>query len=310
MILSDGKAYGPQGYDYLCVPDSGKVLAVQRSTGEVSEAFTGTFPVGTVFQTPEQQEAQRRRNRQKQDFLEQKARLGTLGEFSFVSARQRFEGVSPETAARLVYLSTYLRTDTSEVLFSTQRTKMKRIDLPVVMGLSRKTADRFLDEASQEYIMLDDAGHLSMNPLLFRRGKIGRHGESLSWRKVYIDAVRKLYRAARGKHRYLGYVFQMLPYINIQHNILCHNIFEKDLHNLHQMTDKDFCREIGYDYSQIARLRKVYKGICFEVNGRMEAFCAFVDAGHGTRIYVNPHILYSGTRPDSVEVLGAFCTET
>ena len=184
---------------------------------------------------------------------------------------------------------------------------MTRHDLPGIMGLSRRTADRFLDEASQDYILMDDSGYLSLNATLFRRGKIGRHGESLSWRKVYISTVRSLYRAANGKHRYLGYVFQMIPFINIQYNMLCEDIFERDLYNIRQMTDKDFCRRIGYDYSQIARLRKVYKNIRFEVDGHMEAFCAFVDAGCGTRIYVNPHILYSGTRPDLVEVLGCFC---
>lgn len=307
MVLSNGKHYELQGYDYLCDPKSGNALAVRRSTGEVSDAVTVTVPIGTTWQTPEQQEAQNERRKQKQDFYEQKSRLDTLGEFSFVSAKQRFEGISPETAARLVYLSTYLRTDPSQALFSTQRTKMTRYDLPSIMGLSRRTADRFLDEASQEYIVLDDVGHLSLNAALFCRGKIGRHGESLSWRKVYVSAVRNVYRAANGKHRYLGYVFQMIPFINIQYNILCENIFERDLDNIQQMTDKDFCREIGYGYSQIARLRKVYKNIRFEVDGRMEVFCAFVDAGCGTRIYVNPHILYSGTRPDLVEVLGSFC---
>ena len=131
----------------------------------------------------------------------------------------------------------------------------------------------------------------------------------MSWQKIYIDSVKKLYRmAGKHMHRYLGYVFKMLPYINIQYNILCYDdVFEKNLNNIRQMTDKEFCKEIGYDYSQIARLRKVYRNIRFEVGGRMEAFCAFVDAGCGTRIYVNPHVLYSGTRPDLVEVLGSFC---
>ena len=307
MVLSNGKHYELQGYDYLCDPKNGNALAVRRSTGEASDAVTVTVPIGTTWQTPEQQEVQNERRKQKQDFYEQKSRLDTLGEFSFVLAKQRFEGISPETVARLVYLSTYLRTDPSQALFLTQRTKMTKHDLPSIMGLSRRTADRFLDEASQEYIVLDDVGHLSLNAALFCRGKIGRHGESLSWRKVYISAVRSLYRAANGKHRYLGYMFQMIPFINIQYNMLCENIFERDLDNIRQMTDKDFCREISYDYSQIARLRKVYKNIRFEVDGRMEAFCAFVDAGCGTRIYINPHILYSGTRPDLVEVLGSFC---
>lgn len=108
MILSNGKAYQPEGYDYGVYPDSGRPFAVSRATGEVIDAITTTVPVGTVFYTPEQQKAIQDRQVQQKRFFEHKAMMDSLGRFSFLHTEQGFEDVSPETAARLVYLSTFL----------------------------------------------------------------------------------------------------------------------------------------------------------------------------------------------------------
>ena len=306
-ILSNGKAYEPAGYDYIVDPDSGDPYAVSRSTGEVADVIFCPIVAGSIIYTPEQLEAINKRKEAQQEFLKQKTRLDELGQFSFVCASQQFEDISPETAARLIYLSTFLKWQ-SDMLRLTQRSQMNRDNLPEIMGLSRQTVSRFLDEVSPKYITLDDDGNIYMNPECFWRGKIGRHGESTSWRKIYIDSVKKLYRlAGKNKHRYLGYVFRMLPYISIEYNGLCSNIFEKDLNLVQFMTDKEFCNRIDYSYAAVSRLKDIYRGIRFDVDGHLEPFCAFVEVWNTTKIYVNPHILYNGTRPDIVAVLGNFC---
>lgn len=307
MVLSDGKVHQQEGYDYWTDPDTGSLYAVSRKTGEVVDAIMVPVPVGTSFLTPEQQEALRNRKEQQREFYDRKAILDSFGKFSFLWNEQQFEDVSPETAARLVYLSTFLSWEDGALLV-TKRTKLSFESLPAVLGLSRQTVARFMDEASPHYISLDNRGSLYMNPELFYRGKIGRHGESASWRKIYIDSVRKLYRmAGKNKHRYLGYVFKMLPFISIEYNGLCLNIFEKDLDLVQFMSNSDFCSKVGYDCSNISRLKGIYKKIRFDVEDHTEPFCAFVEAGNSTRIFVNPHILYNGTRPDMVAVLGGFC---
>lgn len=263
-----GKVYEPGGYDYIVNPDSGKLLAISKATGEVTDAVITTVPVGTVSYTPEQQEAIRKRKEQQKDFFNQSAMLDSLGRFSFVRVIQQFEDVSPETAARLVYLSTFLKWGNGTLLFS-QRTKMSRDRLPDVMGLSRQTVDRFLNDVVPMYITFDDTGTIIMNPEYFFRGSIGKHGESASWRKIYLDSVRKLYRlAGKNNHRYLGYVFQLLPFISIQYNGLCYDIFEKDLYHVPFMDNKGFCSAIGYDYSSVSKLIKRYKKILFDVDGQ------------------------------------------
>ena len=102
----------------------------------------------------------------------------------------------------------------------------------------------------------------------------------------------------------------MLPFINIEYNMLCKNPLEENLDDVEVLTVKEFCEIIGYDYSQISRLANIYKQITFDVKGRQERFCSFVtdglDLANG-QIFVNPRILYSGTDYVKVQVLGKFC---
>ncbi len=281
---------------------------MRRSTGEVVDATTAIVPVGSTIFTPEDKERhQRWKERWKERRENAEIVSKELGKFAFVSANQQFEGLSPETTARLIYLSTFLKYN-SDGLFRSQRTALTRAHLPELTGLSARTVSRFLDEVCPRYMYEDEDGALHMNPGIFRYGALSKSAELGSFQKIYMNAVRSLYRrTSTSNHRQLGYIFQMLPYINIEHNIICKNIFEKDLENIEFLTLPEFCKAVGYDYSTMARLKKIYGNIRVEVNGELEPFCAFVTAGGITKIFVNPHVIYSGSNYERVRILGCFC---
>ena len=67
------------------------------------------------------------------------------------------------------------------------------------------------------------------------------------------------------------------------------------------MSFETFCLIIGYTAKDLRRLRNIYHSITFDVNGTQERL---VDIG--SRIIINPKILYSGTDFRKVEVLGLF----
>ena len=102
----------------------------------------------------------------------------------------------------------------------------------------------------------------------------------------------------------------MLPYINIEFNLLCYNPLETELEKVQLMSLADFCAEIDYNVSNLNRLMQIYRKLRFEVNGIQERFCSFsydgIDRTQST-IAVNPHVLYNGSDYRKVEVLGAFC---
>ena len=234
------------------------------------------------------------------------------GEHFFIPRMQSFPDLKPQTAARLIYLLTYA--DYSEkggYLKVTQRKPMKKQNLREILGLSRDAVNDFLAEVSPSYIILDENGLLAATGKGFKRGSINN---GCSYHRFYDRWVRSLYKAVPlTQHRYLGYIFQLLPFISIEYNVLCYNPTEEDIEKVEFMRLGEFCKEIGFDSSHADRLLKIYKHMLFAVtdNSGMhkERFVSITYGGlnrHDAKVYVNPRILYSGTHPESVKLLGAF----
>jgi hypothetical protein len=142
----------------------------------------------------------------------------------------------------------------------------------------------------------------------FCRGKLSPGGR---YQQFYRRAVRQLYHATPvSKHGHLGQIFQILPFVNIEYNIVCRNPMETKLDKVKPLTLDEFCALVGYDPTQRGRLLRDYDAIRFDVDGRAERFCSFVTSGADlttARIFVNPHILYHGRHPQQVQILGKFC---
>ncbi len=304
-----------QGYDYVTDGDTGDMFAIQRSTGEVTKAVTMIVPEGSYFKTPEDQEVDRRRSeglKKKQEQTEWRRQknenLKELGKYFFALCED-FTGLSDATVARLIFLATFLPVGNEGCLCKTERTPMTVDDLPDLMKLSSKTVRAFLKEASA-YIETDERGCLRMIGDRFARGKL-KTGQYAEMQRLYRDSIRNLYRSTPvSKHRLLGVVFRLLPYVNREYNILCRNPGEECIDDVDLISLSDFCKLIGHDYLKMYRLRAEMKKLTFDVNGKRELFCNFVDAGGSTknvRIFVNPHIMYNGSDYKKVEVLGKFC---
>ena len=303
-----------QGYDYFTNGETGETLCVRRATGEVSTGIIITVPEGTYFKTPEQQEADRRRKEGLQKKLEQDAarkekntNLKDLGKY-FFAVHTDFSELSDAALARLIYLTTFLTLDDGQ-LFRTQRTPMTEADLTEEMKLSQSTVERFMKEA-HDYIQADCNGNLHIMSGAFHRGHLPK-GQHIPIQRLYRDAIRRLYRTTpTSKHRYLGMIFRLLPYINQEYNVLCWNPEEDSIDDMDLMSLAEFCELVGYKYAKFWKLRSELKKLTFDVDGKREMFCSFVDAGIGAgriQIFINPHILYNGTDYKKVEILGKFC---
>ncbi len=302
----------PKGYASRVI--DGKLYHEQLSTGELFDNITVNLVAGSIVYTPEQQEAYRKRKaaeavaaqRQQEYELRKKLRRRAASSegYYFIMSEQGFDSLAPATAAKLVYLISFLGYDSRLML--TQRTPMKRTDLASVLSISPATVTRFLDEVVPVYITVNDDKTLSVNDTLFFRGYLTDNRRGIPYQKFYIAGVRKLYRMTpTNQHKQLGYVYQMLPYINREYNILCKNPDEAKLDDIVCLTEDEFCGKIGYSGANVHRLMKLYKGIRFEVGNHMELFLSQANG----MFFVNPNILYIGSSFERVEVLGFFCDD-
>ncbi len=300
-----------QGYDYIIDGESGKTLAVQRSTGEIVDTIFLTVPEGTYFKTPEQQKADQRRNEGLRKKLEQdeakrakNQTLGKLGRFFFVVC-DSFQDLSDATVARLVFLAAHLGYDGGK-LKKTQRTPLYRKDLPALLSLSQSSVDRLMKEA-KSYIEEGTDGCLEMTGDVFIRGSLPK-GEYKMVQRLYTDAVKQLYRETPvNKHHILGKIFKLLLFINREFNILCWNPDEICLRYVEPLTVSDFCELTKSNRKKYWRLKKDIEKLAFEMDGRQERFCSFVSPEAGrAMVVINPKIMYNGSNYQYVESLGQF----
>lgn len=309
-----GKGYNLEkvkGYEYL-IDNSGDTKAVQRSTGEVVEAVWMLVPIGSKVYTPESLDSRNEYLQQQKNNDLRKASNKELGKFFFVYHNEDFRDLSPQTVTRLIYLNTYIDFDSNKLML-TKHTPMMRKDLANVLGVSKAAVTKFWSEVCPKYITEQDDGLIFTNTEIFIKRKLNHNGGYIPYEKFYINGIRTLYKATDvSNHKHLGYIFKMLPYINLEYNVLCKNPLEQNLENIEFMSLAEFCNAIDYDVSQLSRLLKIYKSLTFEVKTKQERFCAFVYDGldkGSARIFINPHILYNGSGYSQVKVLGKFCTE-
>lgn len=197
-------------------------------------------------------------------------------------------------------------------LMKNHKTKMKKSDLGSILKLSDATVFRFRKEVNGKYIFEDSDNYLKLTSNdLFQRGKLKKCNDDDFHQRFYINAIRNLYEQTDiSKHKHLGYVYKMLPYVNIEYNILCLNPFENELEKIQPITFNEFCNHVSYNSNQTKRLIKLYSQINFDVDKRKELFCSFVYDGvnqTNQKIFVNPRVLYGGSDYKKVEVLGIFC---
>ena len=235
--------------------------------------------------------AAKRRERAKQrfDFLAKQYRAEDRGRFVFVKSGGQFEDLPPESLSRLVYLSTYLPWG-SNVPHKTQRKSISRKDLPAILDVSEATAKRFWRDVSPRYLTEDSSGNLIVQNDYIKRGSIGR-GKGQSYRKVYIDAFRSLYRNARpSQHKLIGQILWHLDDLHIECNVLCREPRAEDVSLAEPLTPQDFCLAVGYSQANVARLQHDYEALRFERDGHYSKAVAFCEDG----IFVNPFLTYNG----------------
>lgn len=305
-----------KGYE-LCYDETGKPYFIDKKTGEHRPAVVTLLPQGSITYTPQSQEEYERRKEaaRKKAEAELQRRYNQeqnneLGSFYFLESKDRRNAMTPQSMTRLLFLATYLRYG-SNVLYATERTKMTKDVLPQLLRIKGKTFYRFWYEVEGTYLIENTDGTLSLSDE-FCRGNITSRLQTnhTTYHKIFIKTLRNLYyRTPITKHRYLGYIFSMLPFINVEYNIMCWNPDEKDIQEIQPMTLDQFCSLLDYNKTQKSRLIDAYEQLTFEWKGLQQRFCGFATDNPKSRdfkIFVNPRILYRGSNWKQVEGLCAF----
>lgn len=104
-------------------------------------------------------------------------------------------------------------------------------------------------------------------------------------------------------------MIQLVPWINKQWNVVCHNPEERNPHKLEPMSIEEICSLLNFSPSNSGRLTKILRQMefiaydLFENEQRVQRFCNFVKDSESNkwRMIVNPNILFMGDDPTKIE---------
>lgn len=292
--------------------DDGNKIYKDRKTGKEYKSITEEVecPEGSkiVIYHPAQLEAMDRKNRQEIE----RVRNNGLS-FYFCLSEDRRGMLEPQTIARLFYLATFIHPN-DNVLRYDDGTAIKRGELSRLMLLSTGALHEFLKEVSERYLFRQSDGTMTISHDFFR-GKMDKHMQhdaDNGYQKVFIKSLRELYKQTpTRKHRYLGYLFLLLPFINWEYNVLCWNADEKDAKKINPMSLSDFCNAIGYDDNggcNSQKLVNAYNQLTFTFRGEEMDVCSYLNnVTTGKKYFViNPDVIYRGHDRRKVEGFGVF----
>lgn len=219
-----------------------------------------------------------------------------------------FAGISKENLARLFMLATYVGYDGNR-LQMTERTPMRRKDVPNVLGLKSTATKTFLKEVTEKgYLRVGKNGDLFINDCVYRGSLKSMKRSHNEWYiRYYFEGIRNLYTSVTPRqHKYVGLICSLLPYVNVKYNVLCKDPFESDIRRIQALSIADIYNITGMDKSHINRFKSVYSKMRFNVDGHKENFLAVLDDGVAEMVFVNPNLFSFGSTEDIVEFMSTY----
>ena len=278
--------------------DEGNLIFLNADTGEIDEGVIYHVRTGSKVFVKAPEQAAQEKNKIK------KIRRFKGENFYFMNKNLDFK-ILPSDLTKLVYLHSFGRFK-DNTLMRSERQPMTVDDLPKILNTSAETVRKFLKNVVPKYLTIDDDKVIHSSDNYFIKGRLKNN----TWIKVHQSGIKSLYKSnAKTAQKQIGYIFMLLPYLNIEYNVLCYNPAETDFKNIQPMTIIEFCHNIGYDTTQYKRLINAYGRIIINVNGKREKFCSFLIENTDlskAKIIVNPEVLYSGNHKDELKIPGAF----
>lgn len=224
------------------------------------------------------------------------------GGFVFAFFRQartiveRFPTLTQADTARLLFIGTFVAWQTGRLQYDNGRPISKK-QLQELTGMSR---NRFADlwkrlEGEGILTQEDETKDVFMNPSVIYRGNMKEIAADVSdfeYTRVFRDTVRRLYEEFDGKRlTQLGLIYSVLPFINVQTNIVALNPEERDTERLRPMNVRTLAMIL--EYGDPHKLKTALNAA--KVDGK--PVFLFADDPYNRRekrIVVNPKVVFKG----------------
>lgn len=234
----------------MTTKDKEDCYLVSKVSGEVIGEVEG----GSTIESPDQK-------KRKKEILENKAQQKFFvrcecGKFFwslYYPEKDYFPEISDAMLSRIIYLMTYLPYDRDYLAIresaSVPYRVMKKEDVKKVIGLTKQWFEEFWNNLMQTGIIAEQEDGKLVVCDKFKRGKMGKKTkQDMSAMKIFDGAVKYMYEHTTTKsHRYLAYLYRLIPYINSTYNVFCSNPEETNRDKIKWLTAKEMCWILGLD---------------------------------------------------------------
>lgn len=251
--------------------------------------------------------AQRAMLRHRFEIKEHTYELGGYVHMYYVNNELLFNKLNIDRAdiSRLIMLATFIdyndREENLLIMNSTNKkiVPMTRKDIQYRLKLSDTPFKKFLSEMKKINMIYEVDKKLYLSPDYFSKGK--SDFKKKNYTRIFIDTVRTLYEGCTPRqHKQLGYIFQLVPFIHYDSNILCSNPDEKDYRFYDKLSLRRICEllDIATDPSNMNRLETDL--LKFSITIDYHKYCIFkrviVKGGNGKFDYfvINPQVIWAG----------------
>ena len=227
----------------------------------------------------------------------------------FESARlmqDRFESLSPQDIARLMFIGTYVAWETNRLQSDNGKKILRKKDVKEMVGMSPNRFNELYKRYKAEGILIEgESGELFLNPTVVYRGNVkdlGSRVSDLSHTRIFRKTVRDLYEQFKGrKLGQLALVYSVIPFLNFDSNIVCYNPEEKATDLIKPISVTVLADILGY--KDASKLKTALNGV--KIDGEpMFTFAENPRNRREKRTIVNPRIIFAGNG-EGLEVVKA-----
>lgn len=270
---------------YVLSPDE---AIINKKTGELTE-----YPTVVITET-EYKDRKRKEYFKKKLKNKEYAKYGPFLFLVFSRVEELFPDLNNKAISMLIMLSSFL--DYDNVLRKANNELMYRKDLAKILDTSESTVVRFVRSLKAENILIiNKDSTMQINSKRIYRGHLKGNINNANYytTRIYINSCRELYYSCNKSDRAkLSYIYRLLPWINLEHNILCWNPNETNIDNLSLMSLGDYAEEIGFGRENSTKLSKEL--FSFKLYGKPVILLVYSGDIKRASVLVNPSLLYSG----------------
>lgn len=221
--------------------------------------------------------------------------------------------------SRIIYLSTFIDYNDRQENLLIKYTKNKKIE-PLTraeiknrLKLGETAFKSFLSDMKKNNLIYEHDKKFYINSDYFNKGNSIFNPQEYT--RVFVNTTRFLYENCNSsrQHKQLSYIFQLIPFMNYELNILCSNPTESDFYELDKLNLTQICEILGVstDRRNMVKLKNELLKFYIQIDNRKYYFLSYVNIqnGFGIKDYfvINPSIAWSGRSTDVVKDIVQTC---